>query len=216
MTKKHIKAPYKKIALALSLAALIIWGILGTSASLAWFSDTSEEINNIFHAADFELEVSHRNKNGEWETIDSQSDIFDNQALYEPGYVQVVYLKIENKGDRAFDFKAAVSVTDYTVATNYFGQQFNLQDHLKFGAVFANTVAELDQAVETRDLAKAIATSKLSNYWHEDASLNPNETMYMALVVRMGEEVGNEANYRGDTIPTVELGIIVNATQKIN
>lgn len=36
----------------------------------------------------------------------------------------------------------------------------------------------------------------------------------MALVVRMPEEVGNEANYRGDDIPKVELGIIVKADQQ--
>ena len=52
------KKPHKRIALALSLCALIIWGILGTGASLAWFTDTSPEINNIFHFAEFDVEVS--------------------------------------------------------------------------------------------------------------------------------------------------------------
>ena len=46
---------YKRIAFIISLVALVVWVILGTGASLAWFSDTSPEINNIFHFADFEL-----------------------------------------------------------------------------------------------------------------------------------------------------------------
>ena len=65
------KTSYKRIALALSLCALIIWGILGTGASLAWFTDTSPEINNIFHFADFDLVVAHRlpMKNGKRLTV---------------------------------------------------------------------------------------------------------------------------------------------------
>ena len=60
------KTPYKRIALALTLCLLILWGVLGTSASLAWFADTSPEINNIFHVADFDLVVSHRLTDGKW------------------------------------------------------------------------------------------------------------------------------------------------------
>ena len=36
----------------------------------------------------------------------------------------------------------------------------------------------------------------------------------MALIVRMPEDVTNMANYRGDVIPRVELGLIVTATQQ--
>lgn len=208
------RKPYKRIALALSLCALIIWGILGTGASLAWFTDTSEEVNNIFHFANFEVAVSHRTDEGKWEPIDGRTDIFDDEALYEPGYVQVVYLKIENKGDRAFDFHTAVSVKGYTEAVNVFGQHFLLQDYLKFGVAIADTEAEMEQKVATRALAKEVANMKLKNYSTEVAALEPGGTVYMAIVVRMPEEVGNEANYRGDIIPKVELGIIVKADQQ--
>lgn len=214
MKSRAKKKTYKKVALALSLCTLILWGILGTGTSLAWFTDTSEEITNIFHFADFKLEVSRRLPDGKWEPVDSQTKLFDEEALYEPGYVQAVYLKIENKGDRAFDFHTAVSVNNYTTATNVFGQQFNLQDYLKFGVAIAGTEADMDRAVEDRALAKQIAAMKLSNYSTNVAALDPGETSYMALIVRMPEEVSNVANYRGETIPKVELGIIVKADQQ--
>ena len=214
MSNTAKRKPYKRIALALSLCAILVWGILGTGASLAWFSDTSEEVNNIFHFANFEVAVSHRTDEGKWESIDGKTDIFDDEALYEPGYVQVVYLKIENKGDRAFNFYTAVSVTDYTAATNVYGQHFLLQDYLKFGIAIAKTEAEMNEKVATRAQANEIATMKLSRYETDVAALGPGETAYMALVVRMPEEVGNEANYRGDDIPKVELGIIVKADQQ--
>lgn len=209
------KKPYKRIALALSLCTLIVWGMLGTGASLAWFTDTSPEVNNIFHFADFALEVSHCLTDGSWETVDSQTKIFDDEALYEPGYVQVVYLKVENKGDRAFTYNTAVTVTGFSLATNVFGQQFSLQDYLKFGLVSAPTEEEMKNSLPNREAAEKIATSKLNRYYSTDTDevLNPGESSYIALVVRMPEDVGNTANYRSETIPKVELGIIITADQ---
>lgn len=207
------KTPYKRIALALSLCALLIWAILGTGASLAWFTDTSPEINNIFHFADFELVVSHRLTDGKWEEVDSQTKIFDEEALYEPGYVQVVYLKVENKGTLPFEFYTAVNVNGYIVATNVFGQEFMLQDYLKFGIQIADTEEQMKNSIPNRESALEIADMPLKNYATETAILAPGATKYIALIVRMPEEVGNIANYRGDTVPKVELGITVKADQ---
>ena len=205
---------YKKIALCVSILLIAAWCILGTGASLAWFVDTDEEVKNVFHFAEFELEVSHRLEDGTWEKIEQDTKIFDDKALYEPGYTQVVYLKIENKGTVPFNFKTAVSVTDYTLATNVFGQSFQLQDYLKFGLTTADTEEELFEKVATRNLAKELAVMPLSNYSTETASLDAKGTVYMALIVRMPEDVTNMANYRGDVIPRVELGLIVTATQQ--
>ena len=213
MTSKTKKTPYKRIALALSLCALVIWAILGTGASLAWFTDTSPEINNIFHFGEFDLEVSHRLTDGKWESIDSKTDIFDDEALYEPGYVQVVYLKVENKGTMPFNFQTAVNVNGYIVATNVFGQDFMLQDYLKFGIKIADTEEQMKNSIPNRETAVEIANMPLKNYATETAELAPGATKYIALIVRMPEEVGNVANYRGDTVPKVELGITVKADQ---
>ena len=207
---------YKKIALSVSLVLLLLWGVLGTGASLAWFVDTDEEVKNVFHFAEFDLEVSHRLEDGTWETIAQDTKIFVDEALYEPGYTQVVYLKIENKGTVPFDFKTAVTVTDYTLATNVFGQSFQLQDYLKFGLTTADTEEALQAKVADRNLANKVATMPLSNYATEVASLDAKGTVYMAIVVRMPEDVSNVANYRGDVIPRVNLGLIVTATQQAN
>lgn len=211
------KRTYGKIAITMSLFFLLIWAILGTGVSLAWFTDTSEELNNIFHFADFELAVSHRLDDGvTWEAIDGKTDIFDDQALYEPGYVQVVYLKVENLGDVPFNFYTAVSVNDYTPGVNGYGGTIHLQDYLKFGIAVAETEAEMENAVKTRDFAKKIATSDLSRYDPEPATLQLEGVAYLALVLYLPEEVHNAANYRENKIPTVELGIIVKAEQLKN
>lgn len=208
------KKPYKRIALALSLCAIIIWAILGTGASLAWFTDTSEEVTNIFHVADFDLVVSHRLTDGTWEKVDSQTKVFNEEALYEPGYVQVVYLKVENKGSVPFQFYTAVNVNGATVATNVFGQQFMLQDYLKFGMTTADSEDEMKSSIPDRTAAVNVADMPLHNYYETGAfELAPNATKYIALIVRMPEEVDNISNYRGETVPKVELGVTVKADQ---
>ena len=208
--KKYIK----QIALALSLCALLVWAILGTGASLAWFTDASPEINNIFHFAEFDLVVSHRLTDGKWEEVDGKTKIFNEEALYEPGYVQAVYLKVENKGTVPFKFDTAVNVNGCIKATNVFGQPFMLQEYLKFGLATANTEEEMKNSIPDRDAAVEIANEPLHNYYKSGSfELAPGKTKYIALIVRMPEEVGNIANYRGNVIPKVELGITVKADQ---
>lgn len=207
------KKPYKKIALCLTLFFLILWGALGTGASLAWFTDTSPEINNIFHFAEFDLKVSYRTPDTQWEELDGQKKMFDENALYEPGYTQVVYLKVENTGSVPFRFHTAVNVTGYTPAYNALGYRFNLQDYLKFGLLVAETETDMENAVSDREKARQLATTALNNYETDTADLEAGGTVFIALVVRMPEEVGNAANYRGDTVPKVELGVIVKADQ---
>lgn len=214
MTSQKKKSMYKKSALILSLLIFVLWMMMGTGTSLAWFTDTSEEVQNIFHFAEFQLEVSHQISDGTYELVDGQTNLFDDEALYEPGYVQVVYLKVKNNGTVPFDFKVAVNVLDYSTPTNVFGKTFVLQDHLLFGLVFDETEAGMKDKVANRTLATAAANTKLNRYDTNWAPLDAGDEMYMALIVRMPEEVGNEANYRGTTVPTVKLGVIVEAQQK--
>lgn len=211
--KKNIKKSYKRIAFAFSLCLIVIWGVLGTGTSIAWFTDTSSEINNIFHFADFDLDVSHRLTDGEWEAVDEQTKIFDEKVLYEPGYVQVVYLKVKNNGTRDLKLYSSVIVNNCTVATNVLGSNFLLQDYLKFGITINSNEKNMLNSVPNRDTAERIAYMPLHNYHTDTANLKPQEELYIALIVRMPDEVTNIANFRDDIEPKVELGVSVKATQ---
>lgn len=206
---------FTKTALVLSTCLMILWCILGTGSSIAWFVDESPEVKNIFNIAEFDLVVSHKTEDG-YEEIKGDTEIFDDEALYEPGYVQVVYLKIENKGTVDFDYNLSVIPNLDTIvrAKNVYGQDIYLPHYLKFGVVLADSEAELEQIIATRDLAKTQATAPLSTYTSVKENLEANGVKYAAVIVRMPEEVGNVANYRGGTPPSVELGIIVKAVQE--
>lgn len=210
------KKRWRKAALALSACLFVLWWALGTGATLAWFSD-HDEVRNEFQIGLLNLDVSYKNDIvTEYTPLEGSTEVFYDEALYEPGYTQVVYLKIENKGDVDFDYKLSVMVDKESEPTNVFGQKFRLSNYLRYGAVFAETEEELKEKVAERLKAREQATFQPLATWSEKSPFifESGETPhYAALIVYMPEEVGNVANYRGVTQPRVELGITVFAQQ---
>lgn len=215
MKTPEIKNPFKKIALVLSICAILLWSALGAGTSLAWFADTSTELNNIFQFAAFKLKVEHLD-DGDWETVTSETKIFNEDDLFEPGYVQVQYLRVKNEGTVPFRFQTAVIINDCVFATNVYGDVLKLADYLKFGLSYFDTEQEMADALIDREAASSLANDRLDAYSPDTMELGAGETSYLALIVRMPEEVGNEANYRGNIAPYVELGITVRADQIVD
>lgn len=213
------KKSYTKIALTLSICLFVLWGLLGTGTTIAWFTDTSEVQKNTFFIGELDLVVSHKLENGTYEEIQSDTAVFNEEALYEPGYVQVVYLKVENKGDVPFEYKLAVDVNDVKVAQSVLGNDIYLPNYLRYGVLFG-----ADEAWLTRETVKVIAEKEfpdetmnypLNIYSERDSVVvQPNDERYIAIIVRMPETVDNVANYRGDIAPRVDLGITVKASQE--
>lgn len=207
-----------KTALIISACLFVIWWALGTGATLAWFSDT-DQVRNEFQIGLLNLDVSYRNDQmTEYQPLYGSTAVFNDSALYEPGYTQVVYLKIENKGDVDFNYKVAVTVADFTEGMNAWGDKIYLPNFLRYGVVFAESEEALKTQVADRLQAQSKATndgsalgtwSKVSEYTFEVGE----KPHYAALIVYMPTDVNNQANYRGTTPPQVELGITVFAQQ---
>ena len=209
---------WRKAALALSACLFVLWWALGTGATLAWFSDV-ETVRNEFRIGLLDLDVSYKNDIiTEYTPLKGATEVFYDEALYEPGYTQVVYLKIENNGDVDFNYKVSVTVEDFTNGKNAWGEEIYLPNYLRYGVVFAESETELQEMVRDRLNTRTYAIndwrmldtlSEISPYIFE-AGENPH---YAALIIYMPEEVGNAANYRGFVEPRVELGITVFAQQ---
>lgn len=209
---------WRKTVLALSAFLFVLWWALGTGATLAWFSDV-DSVRNEFRIGLLDLDVSYKNDIiTDYAPLKGATEVFYDEALYEPGYTQVVYLKIDNNGDEDFKYKLSVTVEDFTNGKNVWGEEIYLPDYLRYGVVFAESETELQEMVRDRLNAKNYATnewgalgtwSEISPYLFEAGE----DSHYAALVVYMPEDVGNEANYRGFTEPRVELGITVFAQQ---
>lgn len=207
---------WTKVALALSACLFVFWWALGTGATLAWFSD-ADEVRNEFQIGLLNMDVSYKNDIvTDYTPLEATSEVFYDEALYEPGYTQVVYLKIENAGNVDFNYKLSVTVNDVTTATGVLGNEIYLPNYLCFGAVFAESEDALKAEVANRLAARDQATVQPLSTWSEVSqyTFEANEAPhYAALIVYMPEEVDNIANYRGFQVPQVKLGITVFAQQ---
>lgn len=209
---------WTKVALAFSACLFLIWWALGTGATLAWFSD-ADTVRNDFKIGLIDLDVSYRNDIVTTYTpLQGTTTAFNDKALYEPGYTQVVWLKIDNNGDVDFNYKLAVTVNRVIESENMWGDPIYLPNYLRYGIVFGETEAAVQQQVQDRLTARKNAPddwntlgtwSDISPYTFEVGE----DSHYAALIVYMPEEVNNVANYRGTTDPRVELGITVFAQQ---
>ena len=209
------KLNYTKVALILSLCVMLLWGILGTGATIAWFTDTPDVDENTFLIGQLDLDVEFKNDVvTDYTPMDAQTPVFNDKALYEPGYTQAVYLKITNRGDVAFDYKMSVDMLSFVDSLNVYGTTLHLPDYLRFGVIFGASEADLDRALARQNATLEMESYCLNTYSQADTvTVEPGQVRYAALVVFMPEEVGNAANYRQDKIPQVDLGITVYAQQ---
>lgn len=208
------KSKSTKKALLSSVLALVLTCAMLIGTTFAWFTDSVKSGKNKIVAGnlDVELEYATVDENGtlqDWKTVEGVDNLFNPDALWEPGHAEVVYLKVRNAGTLALKYNFAMNIASETTATSVLGNQFKLSQYLKYGMV-----AEQDTPFADRSAAIAAVTepTTLSDY-SKDGNLLPDGEEYVALVVYMPEEVGNEANYRGDVIPQIELGVTLIATQ---
>ena len=154
----------------------------------------------------------------EYAPLEGATKAFRDEALYEPGYTQVVYLRIDNAGDVPFQYKVAVTVADVDEGENAWGDRIYLPNYLRYGVVFGETEAEVQAQVANRLEAKKQAPNRWDSLgiWSEISPYTYDvgeDAHYAALIVYMPEEVGNAANYRGGDVPRVKLGITIFAQQ---
>lgn len=213
---------WTKAALAFSTFLFVLWWALGTGATLAWFSDVDTVRNEIqIGLLDLDVYFKHDAEVEYTKKLQSSTEVFSDQALYEPGYTQVVYFKIVNNGNVDFDYKLSVKIHGESEAVNVYGQKFYLSNYLCFGVVFGDTEDAVRELVKDRLAARNQANMKPLQTWSEPghatlaAKTDPNQNAahYAALILYMPEETDNVANYRGSMIPEIKLGIMVNAQQ---
>ena len=204
-----------KRALLTSVMALVMCVVMLVGTTFAWFTDTASTGVNKIQAGNLDIELAYKNSttNGKFKEASEETPVFDNNALWEPGHVEYVVLKVSNAGNLALKYKLGINIASEIGSTNVLGNEFKLSDYIKFG------VADEDLSGKTRDeMVAAVTDSKLINegYSKENNLNKTNDADIVTLVVWMPKSVGNEANYKvaeGITAPSIDLGINVVATQ---
>ncbi|MGN0441531.1 MAG: right-handed parallel beta-helix repeat-containing protein [Acutalibacteraceae bacterium] len=203
------KSKSTKRALLSSVLALVLTCTMLLGTTFAWFTDSVKSGANKIVAGNLDVELEYTTDFTTWTSVEGQDALFKTDTLWEPGHAEVVYLRVRNAGTLALKYKFAMNIANETTAKNVAGEDFKLSQYLKYGVVENQTAAFADRATA---IAAVTDPTALSGY-SKDGNLLPAAEEYVALVVYMPETVGNEANYRGDVIPTIDLGVTLVATQ---
>ena len=206
-----------KRALLTSVLALVLSLAMLVGSTFAWFTDTaSTGVNRIVSGnLDVGLEYWGGAESG-WLTAENSEELFDENALWEPGYTQIVYLKVKNGGNLALTYAMQITPVHETVGVNVDGEEFKLSDYIKFGwttftADENGTPVALDREAAQTGVGEG---AQLGKTLHRQAELplKAGAEELVALVAWMPEDVGNKANYR-NVAPSIELSLKVLATQ---
>ena len=205
-----------KRALLTSVLALLMCVAMLIGTTFAWFTDTASTAVNKIQAGNLDVKLMYSTDMQTWKEATDQTKLFDDNALWEPGYTQVVYLKVVNAGKLALKYEAGFS-KNYTSnrGKNVNGDWYRVDNYLKIGTAETTT-----KFANREDVWSAIAATEktlakdvmLTDGWitlKAGESSNP-----FAVAIYMPTSVGNEANASKNRPSSVSgLGIEVRATQ---
>ncbi len=201
-----------KRALFASVVSLLLCISMLIGSTFAWFTDTATTGVNTITAGNLDIKVSYKNATvTEWKEVSETEKLFNDAALWEPGYTEVAYLKVENNGSLALKYQLAINVTGEVIGKNKDGGNITLSEVLKYDLIELTadtTYADRAAALAAVSDAKNLASETVSGTIEAKA-----DAKYFALVVYMPANVGNEGNHDGTNIPSIELGVNVYATQ---
>ena len=210
-----------KFALVGSIVSLILCVSMLMGTTYAWFTDSVTSANNIITAGNLDVELDYW-KDGDWTTVQDKADLFDPNALWEPGHTEVVYLKVSNVGTLALKYLFSINIVDEVIGFNRDGGRIKLSDYIQFGIVDNNVTAEMFNGDRAAAIAAVNDPQPISEalqdqhgYASRKGDLSANTEKVVAVVVWMPTTVGNEANHNGNEnfIPRIKLGVNLLATQ---
>ena len=228
-----------KRALVSSALAIIMCVAMLIGATFAWFTDTASTGVNKIQAGNLDIKVEYAkekmNDDGtlageltDWTPIDNATNVFDSNALWEPGRTEYVVFRITNNGNLALKYQLSLETLAQKPGINKAGEEFYLADYLCASAKVNVGPGEIGSGVSTlgafmtklNDLGVAGVKNVLDPEYHPltDATVNgtllPGKTNCVPMAIWMPTSVGNEANaISPDKAATIDFGINVVATQ---
>jgi predicted ribosomally synthesized peptide with SipW-like signal peptide len=233
------KSASKKTLIA-SAAAVGISALLLAGTSYAWFTDSASSAISTVKSGKLDVnlykmsKVADESEDAEegamvpvYNAVSASDIIFANNTVWEPGAVEVQYLKVANEGTLALKYNLTIPVISKVLGRSENGWR----DDIDLTKILKVAVVELDEegqefasradaikAAQSDDAVEIALDSTTASYTgHLSAksadSTDDNSAKYIAIVVYMPETVGNEANYSTANIPTVTLGVNLAAGQ---
>ncbi len=204
------KARTTKKALFASILSLFVCISMLVGTTFAWFTDSaSTEINKII-SGKLEIKLEYSYDCATWSNAENQTNIFDSNAKWEPGYTQVVYFRVTNIGNLDFKYYIGTNLINKVIGKTKANTDIDLTDYIKLGFI---SVSEKFSDRNTALDAVSDTAVNFSDMFCGEETLSVGESSTFAMVVFMPSSVGNEANHDGINVPSIDFGVSVYAAQ---
>ena len=182
------------------ILAIVISASAVTGGTIAWFTDTVTSSGNVIQAGTLDVGLyaadTHNAAEADWKDVEAENaaPIF-NYDKWEPGYTQLKYAKIVNKGNLAFKFHINVKPTNLDPAAAYeladvIDVYYKVVDEgFAAPASFADVAAGWTKAGSISELIEKEKTAV------DGVMLGDQAPMTIALALHMQETADN--NYQG-------------------
>ena len=205
----------KKSALLLSFTSLLVCFAMLVGSTFAWFTDTATTGVNKIVSGKLEVELEYSYDMAEWKTATTETKLFNDNTLWEPGLTEIVYLRVKNAGNLALKYTIGLnSQVGFANGVNVNGDTYNVGDYLKMGAATVTEKLATREAAWAAVAANADMIKNKKPFVEGMPVVEAGETANpIALVIYMPTEVGNEANAGSKASYVFRLGVDVYATQ---
>ena len=181
--------PTKKSFLT-SVIALVLCLTMFLGTTFAWFTDMVTSSGNIIQTGSLKIDLELLDKEtGKWNSIkDSQSPLFDYEK-WEPGYVDVKVLKVENEGTLSLKWKAMFVSDEQLSALADVIDVYVLPWGVGNGeGVGYPADRKLDGYTKVGTLKDFVNTIESTTY----GTLKGGEAAYLGIALKMQDEAGND------------------------
>ncbi|MBO5223560.1 MAG: leucine-rich repeat protein [Clostridia bacterium] len=200
-----------KTALVMAILSIVVCLSMFAGTTFAWFTDSVTSTNNVIQSGTLKIAMQYDNdETSDWTDFTSTTNVFKQDARWEPGHVEVIKFKIKNVGTLDLKYQLKAYIDEEIGSTNVNGVDFKLSDFIKYAVIEGDQNYDREAAVNA---ANPNAVDLSENYV-SSLKLGAGKERIVTMVVYMPTTVGNDANAMPDApVPTINLGIALNATQ---
>lgn len=208
----------------IAIISIVTCLVLAIGGTIAWFTDASNLIGNNVGAGTLKVNSYYADyedaKSGDWTKLDESADSIFGDIEWEPGYMALKFIKIENAGSLAFEWTLDVvrsegqETTALHEAIDVYYKVYSESELKTLNLTKADVLAYTGK-VNLSDVLKSVSGVVSGGLLPSDSSIVPvsskNEAKGSAIVciaLHMREEAGNEYKKVSDM-----FDVVINATQ---
>ena len=212
-------------ALLVSALSIVMCLAMLIGTTFAWFTDTASTAVNKIQAGNLDVKLMYSKDMVTWNEATTETPLFDDNALWEPGHTEIVYLKVVNAGTMALKYETKVNnfsekAGENSVGKTYRERKYNISKFLKIGTCETSSkFASRDEALTAISASEKALTAHMSISNGMTTVSAGQESNVFAVVIYMPTNVGNEANPKDKSFSSRALiygiGLEVTASQAV-